>query len=99
MVDSSIISGLYLYDSIQTNVGGKWSATETTHKIIQIDFRHKLVKCFYSEQKAIKTKMDLTYKDINNTDNALLILVRAVIYEVILRKVGYRMTPTHKKYR
>ena len=52
---------------------------------IHIDFRQKLVKCFYSEQKAIKTDMSLTFKEINNTDNAVLNLVRAVTDEVILR--------------
>ena len=60
MVDNGINSGSYLYDLFWTNVGVRRSATETTQKVIQIDFRQKLFKCFYSERKAIKTQMDLT---------------------------------------
>ena len=45
--------------------------TETMQKVIQINFRQKLVKCFYSERKAIKTQIGLTYKEINHTDNAV----------------------------
>ena len=44
---------------------------ETTPKVIQMDFRQKLVKCFYFERKAIKTQIGLTYKVINHTDNAV----------------------------
>ena len=44
---------------------------ETMQIVIQIDFRQKLVKCFYCERKAIKTQMDLTYKEINHTGNAI----------------------------
>ena len=47
------------------------SATETKQIYIQIDFRQNLVKCFYSEQKATKIEISLTYKEINNTDNAV----------------------------
>ena len=43
MVDNGINSGLYLCDLFQTNMGGRRSATETTQKVIQIDFRQKLV--------------------------------------------------------
>ena len=62
-------------------------ATETTHKIIQIDFRQKIIKCFYSEQKANKTKMCLAFDSINNPGDAVLNLVTAVINRFILRKV------------
>ena len=71
MVDNGINLGSYLYDLFRTNVGRRRSATETMQKVIQIDFRQKLVKCFYSERKATKTQMGLTYKEINNTDNAV----------------------------
>ena len=71
MVANGINSGLYLYDLFRTNVAGRRSATETTQKVIQIDFRQKLVKCFYSERIAIKTQMGLTYKEINNTGNTV----------------------------
>ena len=71
MVDHGINSGSYLYDLFRTNVGGRRSATERTQKVIQIDFRQKLVKCFYSERKAIKIQVGLTYKEINHTDNAV----------------------------
>ena len=71
MVDNGINSGSNLYDLFQTNVGGRRSATETMQKVIQIDFRQKLVKCLYDERKAIKTQMVLTYKEINHTDNAV----------------------------
>ena len=65
---------------------------ETTLKLIQIDFPQKLVKCFYSERKAIKTQMGLTYKEINNTDNAVQNLVRSVTNRFILRKSGHKIT-------
>ena len=78
MIDNGINSGSYLYDLFRTNVGGRRSATETTQNVIQIDFRQKLVKCFYSERKAIKTQMGLTCKEINNIDNAVRNLVRSV---------------------
>ena len=68
------------------------SATETTQKVIQIDFRQKLVKCFYSERKAIKTQMALAYKEINNTGSEVQNLVRSVTNMFILRKSGYRIT-------
>ena len=71
VVNNGINSGSYLYDLFQTNAGGRRSATETTQKVIQIDFRQKLVKCFYSERKVIKTRMGLTYKEINHTENAV----------------------------
>ena len=53
MVDKGKNSGLYLYDLFQRNVGGRRSATEKTQKVVHIDFRQKLVKCFYYERKAI----------------------------------------------
>ena len=68
LVDNMVTLGLYLYASIQTEEGemaATASATKTTQKCIQIDVRQKLVKCFNSEQKAIKTQMGLTYKEIN----------------------------------
>ena len=65
VVDNCITSGLYLYHSIQTNVGERRSAKEAMQKFIQINSRQQLVNCFYSEQKAIKTKMGLTFKEIN----------------------------------
>ena len=52
-------------------MGERRSATKKTKRVIQIDFRQKLVKCFYSERKTIKTQISLTYKEINNTDNAV----------------------------
>ena len=61
-------------------------------KVMQIDFRQKLVKCFYTERKAIKTQMGLTYKEINNTYNAVQNLVRSVTNRFILRKFGHRIT-------
>ena len=71
MVDNGINLGSYLYDLFRTKVEWRRSATETPQKVIQIDFRQKLVKCFYSERKAIKTQMGLTYKEINHTDTAV----------------------------
>ena len=56
MVDNGKNSGSYLYDLFQTNVGGRRSATETPQKVIQIEFRQKLVKCFYSERKRLRHK-------------------------------------------
>ena len=50
---------------------GRHSATKTMQKVIQINFRQKLVKCFYFERKAIKTQMGLTHKEINHTDHAV----------------------------
>ena len=97
MVDHGIISESYLYDSFQTNVRGSRSATETTQKVIQIDFRQKLVKCFYSERKAIKTQMGLTYKEINNIDNTARNLVRSVTDRFILRKFGHKITKYYDK--
>ena len=96
MVDNGIHSGSYLYDLFRTNVGGRRSATETTQTVIQIDFWQKLVKCFYSERKAIKTQMCLTYKEINNTDNTVRNLVRSVTNRFILRNFGHIIT--HKYY-
>ena len=87
MVDNGINSGSYLYDLFRTNVGGRRFATETMQKVIQIDFRQKLVKCFYSERKAIKTQMGLTYKEINNTDNTVQNLVGSVTNRFILKKI------------
>ena len=78
MVDDDINSGSYLYDLFRSNVRGRRSATETKQKVIQIDFRQKLVKCFYSERKAIKTQMGLTYKEINHTDNAVQKCIKSV---------------------
>ena len=92
MVNNGINSGSYLYDLLQTNVGGRQSATETTQNVLQLDFRQKLVKCFYSDRKTIKTQMGLTYKEINNTDNAVRNLVRSVTNRFILRKFGRRIT-------
>ena len=92
MVDNGINSGSYFYDLFQTNVGGRRLATETTQKVIQIDFRQKIVKCFHSDRKAIKTQMGLTYKEINNTDNAVRNLTRDVTNWFILRKFGHRIT-------
>ena len=69
---------------------------ETTQKVIEIGFRKKLVKCFYFERKAIKTHMGLTYKEINNTDNAVRTLVRSVTSRFILRKFGHRITTNIK---
>ena len=71
MGDNSKNWGSYLYDLFRTNAGGRRSATETMQKIIQIVFRQKLVTCFYSERKAVKTQMGLTYKEINYTDNTV----------------------------
>ena len=45
------------------------ATTEKTQRIIQIDFRQKLVNYFCFGQKAIKTQMGLTYKEIYNPDN------------------------------
>ena len=69
LVDGNRTGGFYLYHSFQTNVGGRWSATETTQKVIQIDFRQKIIKYFYFEQKAINIQTDLAFDSINNTDN------------------------------
>ena len=91
MVDNGINSGSYLYDLFQTDVGGRSSTTETTQTVIQIDFRQKLVKCFYSERNAIKPQMGLTYNEINNTDNAVQNVVRSVTNRFILRKSGHRI--------
>ena len=85
MADNGINSGSYLYDLFRTNVGGRRSATERKEKVIQIDFRQKLVKCFYSERKAIKTQMGLTYKEINNTDNTVRNCNNSVAESKILR--------------
>ena len=71
LVDNDIHSSWYLNELFQTKVGGRRLATETTQKVIQIDFRQKLGKCFYSDRKAIKTQIGLTYKEINNTDNTV----------------------------
>ena len=95
MVDNGINSGLYLYDLLQTNMGGRRSATERTQKVIKIDFRQQLVKCFYSERKAIR-QMGLTYKEINNTDNAVWNSVRRLTNRFILRKSGHRITQNIK---
>ena len=51
-------------------MGGRWSAAETTQKVIQIDFRQKIINHFYSEQKASNIQMDLAFNSMNNPDNA-----------------------------
>ena len=93
MVDNGINSGSYVYDLFQTNVGGRRSATKTTQKVIQIDFRQKLVKCFYSERKAIKTQMGLTYKEISHPHNVVRILVGSVTNGLYSKNL---VTKSHK---
>ena len=93
MFAHGINSRSYLYDLFQTNVGGRRTATETNQKVIQIDFRQKIINYFYSERKAIKTQMSLTYKEISNTDNAVWNLVRSVTSRFILRN---SVTEAHK---
>ena len=62
VANNIITSGLYLYDLDAERVGGGEQQRVT---FVQIDFRQKLVKFFYSGRKAINTQMDLTYKEIN----------------------------------
>ena len=61
------------------------------NKIYKLTLRQKVVKCFYSEQKAIKTEMSLTYKEINNAGNAVKNLVRSVTNRFISKKFGNRI--------
>ena len=42
--------------------------------------------------------MKIAYKEIYNPDNDVRILVRSITNGFILRKFGYRITPTHQKY-
>ena len=63
-----------------------------TQRIIQIDIRHKIIKCFYSEQKAINTQTKLAFDSINYSGNAVLKIVTAVINRFLLNKVGHRIT-------
>ena len=66
--------------------GPRWKQLKKLYKLTSV------VKYFYSERKGIKTQMGLTYKDINNTDNAFQNLIRSVTNRSILRKPGYRIT-------
>ena len=65
LADGNRNASFYVHDSTQTNVGGGgWSATETKPKIIQIDFRQKIINYFYFGRKAINTQMEIALKII-----------------------------------
>ena len=42
--------------------------------------------------------MGLTFEQINNRDNAVRNLVELLTNDFALRKLGYKITPTHHKY-